>query len=870
MRHTTLAPATADVVPRSRLDDLLRRVLEDGAVCSTVVMAAPPGFGKTTLARAWAGHALDDGWEVAWVDLTEAVAHPRLFWAEILRALSVAAGRGSGELRDALAPLAPPDRAGDLDFVLELLDALAGSRVLLVLDDVHLVHDPGVLGDLDLLVRRLPSSCRTALLSRSVPPLRVCLDLRLSGRMLDLRATDLAFTVEETDEVSAALSPAERRQVWTATEGWPALARLMAAAVEAGSAPAAVWDGESVLFDALFVETLRRQSAEAVDVLMAAALDDVVPLDLVVEVSGRADAGAVLEGVAQATSLVRAERADRPADGLGYRLHASLRAYLRGEQLRRDLPAARRRHRAAARWYLQRGDDVAAVVHARDCGDGAVLDDVLAVVGTGLVADGHGARLLDVLQHTGGGPRGPWTRLVRAYALLDTGRQAEAAVQLVEPGPGDLPTVAPASAGALRTALGLYVARLDARAAVGSDRPAAAAVPAPVADDLPVDVEMVARTVRGAALVRLGLLDEADVELEHALRLALGRGRDAVLVELHSFRGAAAAARTDVRRCREHVAAGFAVAERRGWGDSARCTMLHLLAGWTARATLEDVRARHHVLRAAALVGERDDLTTRTGVEALGWATAHGTDDGAGDEADRLHRLWQPVLGRYVAPDVVAAVAMADAYLSHATQRPERLREVAAVLGRRVALPGEPAVVEALRLIARGQRRAGLSDLRDVATGEVPCTVPLTRLEAQLLVARVHAEDGDRYLAVTALREALTHVDALGALRPVVEVGGEPVVEVLREQRGGWGRHEDLVGEVLDRACGPVGPSVPLTDRESDVLRELPTMRTVEEIAESLVVSVNTVKTHLRSVYRKLGVASRRDAIAEARRAGLL
>ena len=78
------------------------------------------------------------------------------------------------------------------------------------------------------------------------------------------------------------------------------------------------------------------------------------------------------------------------------------------------------------------------------------------------------------------------------------------------------------------------------------------------------------------------------------------------------------------------------------------------------------------------------------------------------------------------------------------------------------------------------------------------------------------------------------------------------------------------MGRIVAHASTPRGPVTALTERELDVLRQLPTMRTVEEIAEVMLVSINTVKTHLRNVYRKLGTASRRDAVTEARRLGLL
>jgi LuxR family maltose regulon positive regulatory protein len=64
--------------------------------------------------------------------------------------------------------------------------------------------------------------------------------------------------------------------------------------------------------------------------------------------------------------------------------------------------------------------------------------------------------------------------------------------------------------------------------------------------------------------------------------------------------------------------------------------------------------------------------------------------------------------------------------------------------------------------------------------------------------------------------------------------------------------------------------TVPLSERERDVLRFLPTVLTAHEIAQNLGISVNTVKAHMRAIYRKLDAARRRDAVIVARRHGLL
>ncbi len=166
-----------------------------------------------------------------------------------------------------------------------------------------------------------------------------------------------------------------------------------------------------------------------------------------------------------------------------------------------------------------------------------------------------------------------------------------------------------------------------------------------------------------------------------------------------------------------------------------------------------------------------------------------------------------------------------------------------------------------------------------MAVGSVGA-VGATRLDkiAGLLVAVVARRRlGQPDRAAELLEQALALAETGTALRPFLDAG-PPVrsaITVLVPPTSGSARFAAAVLERFDTQLprirqGPGQADAPLTDSELAVLRFLPSHMTNQEIAEALFLSINTVKTHLRSVYRKLGVASRRAAIAQGRRLGLL
>jgi LuxR family maltose regulon positive regulatory protein len=170
---------------------------------------------------------------------------------------------------------------------------------------------------------------------------------------------------------------------------------------------------------------------------------------------------------------------------------------------------------------------------------------------------------------------------------------------------------------------------------------------------------------------------------------------------------------------------------------------------------------------------------------------------------------------------------------------------------------------------ARAESRAESEDLDDV----------LAAIEASLVLALVADLRGRRQEALAAIGHAVTLAEEQGFVRPFLVTGSDRIVGLLRAVPVTSG-NDALVKAVLERSdpaeqaarssFEPEPLLEPLTEREMAVLAELPTMRSNDEIAAEFYVSVNTVKSHLKHLYRKLGVTNRREAVQRAREIGLI
>jgi LuxR family transcriptional regulator, maltose regulon positive regulatory protein len=865
-----LPPAPpAGLVDRPRLHELIER----GTTGLVTVVSAHAGTGKTVLLTAWAARVHPR--RVAWLGLDRDDNWSPRFWLGVERALV-----GAGALNGPLAT----DGEGRLGaLIADRLDGRA-EPVVLVLDDYHEIESPIVQRELQTLIDRAPSGLRLVLSTRADPRLRLH-RLRLTDDLTEIRATELAFTVDECGKAlepfAADLADTDVEALRARTEGWAAGIRLAALSLasepdRAGFLRRFAGDDRAVA-DYLLNEILDRQPDRLREFLLRTSVPDTICADLADALTGRRDGARVLAELADANFLVSGHLGVE----LGYRYHGLLLEFLRA-QLRRTRPHdLGLLQRLSARWHWTAHEPIPAFRDALAGGDWDLADEIAAeawhVVGFGDTGAAHAALLQLPREATEGRPG---LSLLSAFASLTGGDRQEAERRLASAdesldgaeGLGDERVLRLQAHAALAQVDGDY-GLLETIAAELADAPAGSGFDA---TNRTAAQHAVALAHLGAATAARGDLNEADALLGAALDLSRRTGLRTMAASVLGELALLEAGRGRLRRAAELAADAVEDAELGGLSVGSPVVAAELALGWSQLLWDDLEAAERHLARAAAAADLAGDRRGRLAAAAL-WSLARGArgprEAGAALAVLRGRSTdldgWQPPLA--LAP----ILETAEARLLAARGDLEASR---VALDRRAARIGETAAISLLRArlaLAEGESGAALAIL-ERRPEDTPTALGL-RIEASVLTAvalhALHDEDA----AGEALECALELAGPNSYRRPFLDCGS--AVQVLLEQRIRWGTsHRSFAGELL-AAFRKRAPSVavtraellePLSGREQSVLRYLPTMMSNAEIAGELFVTPNTVKTHLKSIYRKLAVSRRRDAVERARALELL
>ncbi|MDQ1712075.1 MAG: hypothetical protein QOE45_1525 [Frankiaceae bacterium] len=873
------------VVERPRLTERLDLVRES----RLILVSAPAGFGKSTLVTEWMATSADVP-TVAWLSLDQRDNSPALFWTYVLTALQTAApGVGGSAL--ALLQAAEP-----IDAVLATLvnDLHAASDdVVLVLDDYHVIDATEIQDGMAFLLEHLPPRVHVILTSRADPALPLA-RLRSRGELVELRAADLRFTPDEaatylTDVMSLQLTESDVARLEERTEGWIAALQLAALSMQgrddAAGFIAAFAGDDRYIVDYLVGEVLERQPEHVRDFLLRTSILSRLNGSLCDAVTGHAGGTSMLEALDRA-NLFLVPLDDRR---YWYRYHHLFADLLRARLLDEQPATIGELHRRACGWHEQHDDRPEAIRHALAGEDFERAADLVEIAGSELrqlrrevtLRNWFEALPAEVFENR------PVLAIGFVGALMATG-ELSGVERLLRIGERWVD-----AAGTSERPPGMVVLDEAALRSLPSSISLYRAGQARLLGDLPGTMRHAQRVLdlageddlleRGGAACLLGLahwsegsLDEAHHWYAAGMASLARAGHDADVI-------AGAVTLADIRIAQGRLAEAMAYYER-GLGRATqpgRPTLrgapdMHVGIAELHRERNDLAGARRH-LAAARDIGEAAGFGQhpyRWRVATARLRQAEGDLDGAVELLDEAERVYNTDFSPEVqpVPAVRARVHLAqgrrDEALRWARDRSlaaddalSYVREYEHVTLARILLAGAVAEraedTDAVRLLERL-----LSAAED--GGRIGSTV-----EILVLLALAHHDGGRRPAAHASLERALTLAEPEGYARVFLDEGA-PMLGLLRDisprsAAGSYARR--LVAVSGPAAVGaPAGPGLvdPLSERELDVLRLLRSELDGPEIARELMVSLNTMRTHTKSIYTKLGVGSRRAAVRRA------
>ena len=884
-----IPPPRPQAVHRPRLVERLEHGLRSGRSLSLI--SAPAGFGKTSLLSEWVAESRrrDPERRFAWLSLDGADNDPVRFLSYLAAALHRA---------DPTAEATQPGVPASVDSALTaLINEIAFSphHVVLVLDDFQLIEDAAISDAVAFLLDNRPATLHLVIATRSDPRLPLA-RMRATGELTELRAADLRFTDEEAavflrsgmglDLSSEDVAALDRR-----TEGWIAGLQLAALSMrgndDVSDFIAGFTGSHRFVIDYLVEEVLQRQPPDVRDFLLDTAILERLSGPLCDAVSQRTGGSAMLEMLERANLFV-VPLDDRREWYRYHRLFADvLQARLRNEGPARTATL----HRRASEWFEHDGAPEDAVRHALAASDfpraGRLIEALIPSVRKSRQDATLLAWLAGLPDETIGrrpvlGVFSAWSSLVSGDIMAAGSRLTAAERVLSATTPDGTPTHDSEDGEELRrlpVTIALYRAAISQ--AMGDSR--GTAEHAQRALDLTAPDDHLGRgaaagllglaswaegnleggvrafgeartslrlagnltdtlsttLVLADMLIPLGRLRETQVLYDEALALALARASpgDQPTADLHAGIAELFRERNELAAATEHLAASEAL-EERAFSHEHRYRWFVAMAGVRqAEGRLDDahgllVKAEQSYLRGffpevrpISGMMARIRIIQRRLTDAEAWVEEQGLS--SDDDLSYLREFGHITMARLLiargdAASIQEAMALLDRLLG------------AAEAGGRTGTANEILVLQALALSALGETPSAL----------VPLERALTQAEPEGY-ARLFLDEGLPMLAL--LRSA-----AGDGIRP----------EYVRQLSQALRHTEDAApGEAL---------SDPLSERELHVLRLLATDLTGPEIARELYVSLNTMRTHTKHIFVKLGVNTRPAAVRRGEALGLI
>jgi LuxR family transcriptional regulator, maltose regulon positive regulatory protein len=899
-------------VRSARPSQLPRRSLcqriDQGVQQKLTLISAPAGFGKSTLLSTWISTSSTEGRLVAWLSVDARDNDPARFWRYFIHALS---RHKPGLGQTALALLGSPQAPAIPTILTTLINDLDAQSVdvVLVLDDYHLIESREIHEGMSFLLDNLPPRVHLIIATRADPPLMLS-RLRARGELLELRATDLRFSVDEAGTfinqvMGLPLAARDVSELVGRTEGWAVGLQMAALAMRdhadvAGFISAFTGSNRFVM-DYLAQEVLARRPPAVRAFLLKTSVLDRMCASLCESVTSTADSQEMLEGLERANLFVD------PLDEVRgwYRYHHLFADVLRqrlGHEQPEIIPDLQRK---ASEWFERQGLVVDAIQHALRGRDPARSVRLIEAVGLSLVLNQQIQTVLGWLEELPPAlvRERPSLHTIRALALVFSDRPAaaEASLQDAEQSLSRDPTTEEA-----RALMGRVAVIRAAIARVSGDLERSVALLREAVELLPETDATSAERASARAQVTFTYLVSGDVNPDHerpfeeAIAAIAASGTLMPLLNSINRLGRFQTLQGRLRTACATYQRAADVVSGRAEQPGAMNSSAHYVGLGDIHRQWNDLDAAERYLRQAvdlvtggvtvdAHVVTDGYLSLARVQLARGWPTeARATLDEFTDLA-RQRRFFSLLVERGTAEqarlalkqgDLAAATLWADATDLGETAPRYPLEDQHLTLARVLIAQGRGhatgSLITALALLDRLLAAAENA-------GRINSVIEILTLRALTLQAQ-----REPHAAVAALERALAIAEPEGYVRVFVDEEA-PMAALLTEflaarRTGprdapagavlGYARMLRAAFEAPDTCAGTPDRSAPevhqllvtsLTRREQEVLELIAAGLSNQAIAERLFVATSTVKSYINSIFRRLGVTSRTQAVAAAR-----
>ncbi len=917
----TIPPAPPAIVSRPRLV----AKLTEGRRSKLTLVSAPAGFGKTTLIADWVRHQTATV-PAAWFSLDDADNEPAQFMAYLVAALQRVAptvGQTAVSLLQSLLErpnTTPQSETAALTVILsqlftQLINELAAQAapLILVLDDYHVIQNDVIHEAMLFFVEQLPSTCHLFITSRTEPPWPLA-RLRVKGSLAEIRAADLRFSAVETavflnKTMGLSLAATDVAVLEARTEGWVAALQMAALSLNGRHAQthhsfiANFAGNHRYLVDYLLDEVFNQQPpAMQMFLLKTAVLNRLTaPLcDALLQetpastdnANSSANGQQILEALESANLFLTPLDEERK----WYRYHPLFAEFLH-HRLQQEQPDwVPELHRRASFWFEQAGLVDEAFRHAQQAQDMVRAAQLLDQVGVQFLRQGAVNRILHWLEMLPEAQREAYPRLYIYQALVVCINyhleEVEPLLQKAEANRHRLPEPTIVAYAAVVRA-DLFFARGLVQGFSYSQAVKQIQQALDFLDRAPDDE--ITRFFRGHILMTRADVLNARGDLPNAERafqesIHFNQAAENEILHLASFwkYGDMKIAQGQLHRGEALHRQGLRLAQASGQKtDHVRAPILalnyfHLRLAQLYYEWNRLVEAEEHAQQAVALFEVRglwDRFGAYGAMAKIKWA--QGEKEAALQWLQKLDALHNASpnphiehLSKLISINTSLLMAQSDPALAYLRkpafewlqQKEQKL--TAPEFGKQRRLENLT-LVNVLQLVGRLEEAWQLSEkilARIIKTG-LDGSLPEI-LSAQVLIL---AEQGKTQAALALLQQAMEMAEPEGYVRVFVDKGA-PIQALLLQLPTNDYRQQILAAfessSTNSAELNEYGTALPLpeplTERELEVLRLLVAGLKNKEMAETLVVSVNTIRFHLKNLYSKLHVNGRTEAIAKA------